>query len=209
MPNSAAFSELRSGIVDAQIICNKVPKGEPKTDLHYLKIRSLILLSHAVLEQYLEKLSLEVAQKSIDRLTDERVLTLPMLSLISAHKSKLHECVDCFDNSVNFFQSMEGVGNAVISAHEKVVEDNHGIKATNQDKIFHPLGIDTKATENLTLRAALDSYGSKRGSVAHNWGITTIHTRGDIESDLKTITEELATFDERVVMLSEREYHSF
>lgn len=193
-------------MVGARKICKGVPKREPKTDLDHLKIRSLILLSHAVFEQYFEDLAAEVAKKSLDFLSDESILTLPAFSLISAHKNKFHEIIDVSVSDIVFLHSLLAVGVSALSAHEKVIEENHGIKASNQDKIFNPIGLDTR---KLTLRALLDSYGSKRGSVAHTAGIKTIHTRGDIERDIDTILKEIAPFDERAILSSQRHCHAF
>jgi hypothetical protein len=48
------------------------------------------------------------------------------------------------------------------------VKNNHGIKEANLLSLFLPVGCDVSVSKFFILMADLNSYGSERGSVAHN-----------------------------------------
>lgn len=208
MANSKAFIDLTSSIKRAKKIGNRVPPYGSLKDVDDLKVRSLILLSHAAIEQYLEEFSLEIAKESLRLLQSNGVVNGPLLSLITFHKSAFARLFSGQGRHSVFKPALISVAVNAVDLHEKAINGNHGIKNKNQDSILLPIGVDTDLMD-ATLRGMLESFGNKRGGVAHSAGITTVHTRSDIEQDLRNIMTLVRRLDRSVVSMCKDSFHVF
>lgn len=166
-----------------------------ETPLQTLKVRSYILLSHAALEEYLEDLCKDVALQAVEKFKESKKITNALLGLvasglldeISVGKAKRKAKQD-------LFHDIEMFASEALTQFHTVIKNNNGIKRANQLSLLLPIGIDPETTDSATL-AALDSYGTKRGDVAHKAKITKVHTLSEIDSELNSILLGLKLFD--------------
>lgn len=118
------------------------------------KLRGLIALCHAEIEDYFETVALTLFQDSIDLWTTKRIpnYNLASLFLLGERPSKI------LDSGTMAFKITE--------SYEYKVANNHGVKHENIHALFYPLGYDDSDFDS-TLLAQLDSFGAQRGSIVH------------------------------------------
>jgi hypothetical protein len=75
-----------------------------------------------------------------------------------------------------------------------VIKNNHGITTADQKNILLPLGINLEVLD-LGLSQNLNSFGSKRGSVAHSFKLQREETLSDVESRIRNILRDLVALD--------------
>lgn len=176
-------------------IISRNPHGSNDTDLHCLKVKSYILLTHAAFEEYLEEVAREILLKSVESFLTTR-----------SHNACIN-CLVAFEVVAQFDEvsGRKAIRKEVVSRlndfvviasknHLKEIGNNHGIKRKDQNKIFIPVGLEPEEID-LPTANALDSYGEKRGRFAHLAKIQVTDTRSSIETEVKTIADGLLFYD--------------
>lgn len=170
-----------------------------QTDLQHLKLQSYILLCHAALEQYVEDLGLDAALKSREIFSSTGILTKTLVALISSklvnelsEKSKSKISSELVSNIDEFSKE-------AFNRYRSVVQSNNGITDRDQDKILMPIGVDPLSVD-VVLRSNLNSFGQKRGDVAHKFKVKRNDTLTSVQTDLATIKESIVAYDEAVCM---------
>lgn len=192
---TSQYGDLRSALKELRPITARVNPLICETPLQTLKVRSYILLAHAALEEYLEELAISAARQACKQFKDNGQLSLALVGLISAGvldeiavgKARKKATQDLFNN-------IEAFVDEALTRFSLIVKDNHGIKRHNQISLLLPIGFDPEAVDAATL-AALDSFGTKRGDIAHKAKISKVHTLSEVDSSLNTILTGLAAFD--------------
>lgn len=191
---------LRKALDEAEHLVDGVDKHIPKTSLERLKIRSYVLLTHAAIEEYIETLVLDVALEARNRFKKSGTISRALVSLISA------KLIDDVKGKSKHKLSSDLVANIEIFSGEAYnrflneIKDNHGIKRQNQCRVFYPIGVDPEI-EDSALMSTLDSYGIKRGDVAHNFHrITTELSLSDAMTAVKVIKRDIEIYDKAAVM---------
>lgn len=188
-----SLNNLRATLRRCQKIAARIPMHDVDTDAHELKIRSLILLSHAAIEEYLESLSRECADDAVTRLNSSGEVNRPLLSLITYHKPSIAEKFEPSTASM-LSEAVEFSANECLQKHRNLVAENHGIKQSHQNKLLFPIGINVRKASPL-LPDLLDAFAVKRGGVAHRLGIAISHTKSSILADVRNILNELKPLD--------------
>ena len=192
---SKYFRELERSIRSTRAIASSVNPLFCNTKLDELKVKSYILLSHAAIEQYLEDLSFDVALNARNLFVKNGYITKCLIGLISS--GILDEVSDGKGKkkiSGNVFRNLDQFSSIAYSKYLEVIEGNHGIKKSNLMDLFLPLGVNPEIVDISTV-AILESFGQKRGDIAHKAKISKTHTLSEIDSDLKQIVEGLRNFD--------------
>jgi hypothetical protein len=70
--------------------------------------------------------------------------------------------------------------------HEATIKSNNGIKLKDQNALLLPVGLDPLEVDIATANG-LDSFGLKRGSVAHKLKIQTTETKSSVLSESQTL----------------------
>jgi len=81
---SAFYDKLIQDLQISRKIAYKVPKNSCNTVVQELKIKAYIFLSHAAIEEYLEKIVLDVAEKAIKEFISTEKITRALVGLISS-----------------------------------------------------------------------------------------------------------------------------
>ena len=84
-----------------------------------------------------------------------------------------------------------------VNTYERSLKNNHGITSKDQDKLLIPIGINLKV-EDISLSESLNSYGEKRGDLAHKFQPHVEDTLSDIDSRLKQIISGLENLDKAI-----------
>ncbi|TIX50386.1 hypothetical protein E5222_08915 [Alteraurantiacibacter aquimixticola] len=182
-------------LATARRITYNVPDLACNTTIQELKIKSYILMAHAIIEEYLENISLHVAKEAIRELNSNSTVTTALLGLISSGIiGRIEE--DGISRKIKRepFEDLKLFAETAFGRFKTVVSSNNGIKKEDQLKLLIPIGIDPE-TEDPATMAALDSFGGKRGAIAHVFKISKSHTLSEIDGDLKTIRLGLLNYD--------------
>lgn len=192
---SSFYSDLLQDLSTARKITNGVPLNACNTDLQELKLKSYILMSHAIVEQYLESIALDIAKKALKLLVEEGKFCRALIGLISSGLiGKIDEVGISKKLKREPFEDIELFATTAFGRFRTVVNNNHGIKNDDQLRIFLPIGVDP-AVEDFPTMAALDGFGTKRGNIAHTFKINKAHTLSEILGDLETIKNGLIAYD--------------
>ena len=193
---SVEYTSLVQKVNVARKICYNVPLHSCNTEIQELKLKSYILLSHAVIEEYIESIALRIAGEAISKLANESTITTALVGLIaSGIIGRIDEDGISRKLKREPFEDIHLFASTAYGRFRSIVDGNNGIKRDDQLKIFLPIGVDPETEDPVTM-AALDSFGTKRGAVAHQFKITKAHTLSEIESDLSTIVFGLQSFDD-------------
>ncbi|HCR3183399.1 TPA: hypothetical protein ON424_001366 [Morganella morganii] len=135
------------------------------------------LLTHAEFESYLEDVSADTVNYALRRWGENKTPSMTIVSFLAAY----HSCWSVGDeqNNQELINLSQGRSNPKDSLSEimsiaskqfmKKVKSNHGIKAKNFKLLMLPTGIDIDELQPEML-PKLDSFGSKRGEIAHTSG---------------------------------------
>lgn len=153
-------------------------------------------MAHAAIEQYVETLVLDIAKQALDQYVATQKVTRALIGLISSGLlARVEESGLIKKVKKEPFENIGLFASASYGRFKSLVGENNGIKTENQMKLFLPIGVDPSTEDPVTM-AALDSFGGKRGAIAHEFKIAKIHSLSEIDSDLSTITKGLPVLDE-------------
>lgn len=192
---SAHHDKLVADLLIAKKITYSVPPNVCNTVIQDLKIKSYIFLSHAIIEEYLETIALETAEKALRLYIDERKICRGLVGLISSGLiARVEENGISKKIRKELFEDIGTFSSTAYGRFRSLVGENNGIKKSDQQKLFLPIGIDPELEDAGTM-ATLDGFGGKRGSIAHNFKIAKAHTLSEIDGDLNTIKLGLENYD--------------
>ena len=145
-------------------------------------IKSYILLCHAEFEKYFEDIACEIIKKAKEKYDLNNETSVPLLHLaLMLRKDFINE-----DATTRL--------DKLYSNYRALVEKNHGIKKTNIDEMFAPLGMPISGM-SITYVESLDSFGKKRGQIAHNGreALTTIYNFFNEKASIERLLKETLT----------------
>lgn len=133
------------------------------------------LLAHAEFESYLEDVSTDTVMHAVQKWKKNKVPSMTIVSFLAAYHSCWsigdeqgnQELIDLARARTNPKDSLNEVIDIAMKQFLKKVSSNHGIKEKNFKLLILPTGIDIDELEPEIL-PKLDSFGAKRGEVAHN-----------------------------------------
>lgn len=193
------YENLRKGLLHAEKVVGGVYPYGCRTDLQHLKLQSFILLAHAVIEQYLEDLCLEVARDARTIFVNDGIITKALVGLITsqvlAEKSSGKGSKKIGSEMA---KNLDVFSRDAFNYYTEVVKSNHGIKKENLKSLFFPIGIDP-LTVDLALANTLDSFGTTRGLIAHKFAIRRENTLSSVKSELAVIVRDLTTLDREAI----------
>lgn len=140
----------------AQSLLPKDRVSDSYTDQEKDQIHAYLVLAHAEIEDFLERLAMYVADRA--RRDSIGAKCSPVISRLI-----LFQC----SRSTNRIEpATEESIKGAYKFYENLVEHNHGIKADNLFRLFMPLGM-THSDFDPVLLSSLDTFGNLRGGIAH------------------------------------------
>lgn len=167
------------------------------------------LLSHAEFESYLEDISKEIVLESIRKWKNDKQPSMTMISFLAAYHSswsvsdEAHndEIIELAKGRTNPQKSLTEAVEIASQQFMKKVSSNHGVKAKNFKTLIFPTGLDTSNISD-DLYIQLDSFGSKRGDIAHKSAKVTIEINPKDELNMvNQLLHALEELDEKLLNL--------
>jgi len=122
--------------------------------------RAYVVLAHAEIETFCEEIAIRRVNLSKAKYDRANVLGPVLRKLVFYHVAKKGRSWQ------DILNPPSAIINSACIAYTRVVRDNHGIKRKNLENILFPIGIHD-AHLNPTWLAQMDSFGVKRGELAH------------------------------------------
>lgn len=189
------YSKMLGDLDVARRIAYKVPPNICNTSIQELKVKSYILLSHAIIEEYIENVALDTAKSALHKYVSTNQICSALVGLISSGIiGRIDESGISRKLKREPFEDIALFANVAFGRFKYEVDNNNGIKKENLLKLLLPIGVDPE-TEDAATMAALDGFGQKRGAIAHAFKINKSHTLSEIEGDVQTIKIGLISFD--------------
>ena len=195
---TSAYKSLNVSLQGLKPLLSRVPDTSCDTNLQHLKVQSYLFLSHAAFEQYLEEIATITMRESVADYNKSDQINSCVMSLIA------FETVAQFDDMTprkkiraDVVKNLQNFVNIASRNHETTIKGNNGIKLKDQNALFLPVGLDPLEVDIVTANG-LDSFGGKRGSVAHKLKIQTTETKSSVLSESQTLFKGLKNFDEEV-----------
>ncbi|MFC6198136.1 HEPN domain-containing protein [Ponticaulis profundi] len=195
--------ELKKSLKEVRGIAGRMGNDELETPLHKMKVKSYILLSHGVIEEYLENKSLQICEQAISELSQNKI-SYCISSLVAFYKFQYPTILTHPPSVGHVTEFLVDAAEQCIIQHQEIISNNHGIRKKSLDRLFRPLGIDVDKVAP-GLKASLDAFGQKRGTFAHGVGAHVQDTKGGIRQELNGIVSLLELFDQGCSICQKRE----
>ncbi|MCJ8191067.1 HEPN domain-containing protein [Sphingomicrobium aestuariivivum] len=190
------YESLKKNIGHAKKIVAGVDPHECKTDLQHLKLQSYIFLCHAIIEEYVEQLCLEVAKAARVQFVEEGLITKALVALIAAQVLQERGSGKASKKiGSELVRNLDEFSREAFNRFNSVVSSNNGIKKENVRALFTPIGVDPMHVDTALVNA-MDALGTERGGIAHKFAIRRESTLSDTEEKIGSIVRDLEAFDE-------------
>jgi hypothetical protein len=197
LQTSAEFHRLQlSCATTHDLISNLHPHLMPDND-HILRLKSYLILCHAAIEEYLEKVSLSILKECLERFKEQKVIPKALWAASSYYTNPMHSDFGLFRGSQDFWIVCERIFSWSIESHRVALSDVHGIKTKHQDKMFLPIGLRVHDFDHL-LSQSLNAFGEGRGKIAHEFRIEHRLPRAALEQSVNQILRLLLPFDQEL-----------
>ncbi len=201
MEHSARYVQLSARLktLEVALLPPLNPTGE-YSDFDRIGTAAYRVLVHAEIESYLEDRALEIAHHA-HRAWKLGVVTRPLLALLafSGHEMALppRTLSPPQPTQAKTWSDHIEVDNKVQCAlttyNHEVRVNNHGIREANLLRLLLPIGISPAKLDPMLL-VQLDSYGAKRGEVAHS-SLTSVKQALDPQTEVSDVQQLLAEID--------------
>ena len=208
---SNRFKELRSRLRELRLHllpANFSLTGD-YTDRQQDRARGYRLLVHAEIDSYLEDASRETVTQAIRDWKNSNKPSHIIVSFLAAYHSswsiteeiKNEEIIQIAKSRKNVKDSVVEVVDLAQKQFTQKLKDNHGIKDRNFKTLILPTGIDIDSLDQTWL-TNIDSFGTKRGEVAHKAKRTqgAINPKDEFES-VQTLLNGIEELDRKIVQL--------
>lgn len=160
--------------------------------------RGYRLLAHAEIESYLEDVVGQVADKALEHWKKSSTGSKELICVLAALKND----PEVSDKALNSLKTTEETVNFSFVTLKKKITKNNGIKDKDVKSLTAPIGLDLD-TLIPELPPLLDSFGSRRGEVAHSSSLKKEINPKDEVTDVQTIQKYLQQLDEKIFSILE------
>ncbi len=159
------------------------------TDRQLDRTRGYTLLVHAEIETFIEESAKEIVLHGIRNWKAGRNPSVIIIAFIASYNDGWYEDAERPFSRETKLEDVDNVIDAASKEYMSIVKNNHGIRDKNIRKILIPTGLNLSELDQTWL-ADLDSFGDKRGQIAHN-SLATLHTINP-QDELATVNSLLA-----------------
>ncbi|WP_339856674.1 HEPN domain-containing protein [Pseudohongiella acticola] len=173
---SNRFKELRRRLTELRnhMLPSSFSATGDYTERQQDRARGYRLLAHAEFESYLEDVSREVITRAVREWKRNKRPTQIIVSFLASFHSSWSVSDELNNEQIielakkrNIKDSVDEIINLAQNQFARKLKDNHGVKDKNFKTLILPTGVDISALDPTWL-TSLDSFGAKRGEVAHN-----------------------------------------
>lgn len=189
------YKALNASLKNIRKILVRVPDSECVSPLDHLKVQAYVLLAHAAFEQYMEDIVTAVSREAHVQLKKNNRVCRAMLSLVASEAMlQVDDAIARRKIKSSVATDLLGFASSAVSNLTLDIQSNHGVTTADQKKLLLQIGIDPEEVD-LTVSAALNAFGTKRGYIAHKVKMKTSETRSSVLSETKQILNGLIAFD--------------
>jgi hypothetical protein len=212
MPQSERYSQLEARLDElrAHLLPSEFSDTGDYTSAVLDMAKGYRLLVHAEIESYIEEASKEIVTEALSHWVRNKKPSITIISFLAAYHSSWsvndeqsnNEIIELAKNRVNPKDSLAEAINIATRQFLQKIKNNHGIKSNNFKTLILPTGIDLEDLD-AELLIKLDSYGSKRGEIAHNSSLRVtqqINPKDEL-TEVTYLLSCLATLDEKILLL--------
>jgi hypothetical protein len=200
MSNTPRFAELSKRLVELEdhLITKEFSEVGDYEEHVKDKARGYRLLAHAEVESYLEDVVIQIADKTLAKWQESNVGSKELISILASLKND----PEVAEKRMAALKTTEQVVNFSFVLLKQRIVKNNGIKEKDVKALMGPIGVDVEALipELLPL---LDSFGTKRGEVAHSTSLRKEINPKDEVADVKNIYGYLEKLDENMFLIIE------
>lgn len=201
---SKQFRELERSL--NKIEKNLLPKIRTDgsyTEREKLLVRSYRLLAHAEFEYYFEKIAESIIIQAHVAWVSNRKASNVLTSLASFSQTKTEIPKNAFSSNGNPNRGASFEERLIFARRQyiKKLNENNGIREKDLLKILLPLGLSIYDVDNTWLNS-IDSFGSKRGAVAHcSIKVQYIIDPATERNEIRDILEGIRELDQKICCL--------
>lgn len=173
------------------------PTGNYKPST-YERVSGYVVLMHAEFETYLEEIAKAIVIQAKHRWDTEGSTSKVLLALIAYYADTSHNIPERTNDQNVRYDVNKRIDDAFASYNKYIRAQNNGIKEKNVLTLFLPLGIAIDNINNALL-IALDSFGERRGYIAHHTRAQQNQSPEDARDAVNNIIELLAEFDSMLI----------
>ncbi|TFZ34398.1 hypothetical protein EWW49_25095 [Pseudomonas syringae] len=200
MSNTLRYSELSNRLAELEEhLITKEFSDIGDYDEHVKDMaRGYRLLAHAEIESYVEDVVRQIADKTLAKWQASNIGSKELISILAALKND----PEISEKQLNALKTTEETVNYSFVLLKKRIAKNNGIKEKDIKALMSPIGFDieTLIPELLPL---LDSFGTKRGEVAHSTSLKKEINPKDEVADVKNIHGYLEKLDQKMFLIIE------
>lgn len=161
------YEQLETHIasLEDQFIKNFLASETADPHEYDLPVRAYCVLSHAALEEYLEKVALYVMNQSVEAFIMEQKCNNTLLTLVSHYRLKLD--VDSDENTyeTKAYDYLKPILDKAKSRLSDAVAKNQGFSIKYMRKLLVPVAVDIK--QDVNLKNSIMQLAKQRGMFAH------------------------------------------
>ena len=203
--SSVEYRALVQAIVGLKADLMNFPPSptEPYSNGDLLKCQAFVVFSHAEMQVYWETISRRIMREAEHRWKTAAAIDRVIAMLVAFRRP---EQVSIPNDPINPHESgdFEKIVQKAITAHNKIIGDNNGIKRINIAALLVPLGVlPSDFVETMLIQ--LDQTGKKRGEIVHKSSKISLRTIrdpfADEMKDIDDLVKEIAVFDAKLETL--------
>lgn len=200
MSNTLRYSELSNRLAELEEHLITKEFSEVGDYEEHVKdmARGYRLLAHAEIESYLEDVVRQIADKTLAKWQVSNVGSKELISVLAALKND----PEISDKQLSSLKTTEETVNYSFVLFKKRITKNNGIKEKDVKALMSPIGFDVEALIP-ELVPLLDSFGTKRGEVAHSTSLKKEINPKDEVADVKNIHGYLEKLDQKMFTVIE------
>lgn len=200
MTNTLRYSELSNRLAELEehLITKEFSEiGDYEEHVKDMA-RGYRLLAHAEIESYLEDVVRQIADKTLAKWQASNIGSKELISVLAALKND----PEISDRQLSSLKTTEETVNYSFVLFKKRITKNNGIKEKDVKALMSPIGFDIEALIP-ELVPLLDSFGTKRGEVAHSTSLKKEINPKDEVADVKNIHGYLEKLDQKMFIVIE------
>lgn len=180
------------------------------TDREKDRARGYCLLAHAEIESYIEDAARQVVLAAVRKWDSTQQAGTALTAFIASYHSGWYPDAALADEKILAMARSRRppkdcateVVQAAMAQYSAVLDQNHGIRANNLQRVLVPAGVDLSSLD-ATWLTTLDDFGSRRGAVAHRTASATqaIDPKSELER-IEQLLTGLSDLDEILVGLA-------
>lgn len=165
----AAFQVLNDRLLELQLKFIEPHTDPTESPSDYaLDVEGYIVLAHAALEDFVEKICYKVAEIATSEFKNNQKISFVALCMF--HFTKQPLSLSSWNDNESLYDKMNEELHKILSEHKNTIVNNHGVNMKYLKNLLIPVGLDIPSDTKET--NSLNTLAGWRGSFAHTSAIS-------------------------------------